>query len=129
MTTSSKKISKGLGDRVASLTKATRIDKLAKKVLGPDCGCDKRQAELNAMFPNFDVVQMDAEQRKQWEQVVEPAVHRNRFTPDDKRVMSALYADLFGIKWEPCNCSGSIRRIYARLKKVYLHSCHDETSI
>jgi hypothetical protein len=39
--------SKGLGDTIAKLTKATGIDKLAPK----DCGCKKRQDKLNKMFP------------------------------------------------------------------------------
>jgi len=46
---------KGLGDTVAAITKQLAIDKLAKavaKVAGKeDCGCDKRQAVLNKVFP------------------------------------------------------------------------------
>ena len=34
---------KGLGDTIASITKATRIDKL----VGEDCGCKQRQQKLN----------------------------------------------------------------------------------
>lgn len=47
--------SKGLGDTVAKITKATGIDKLAKtlsKAVGAeDCGCSRRQDKLNEMFP------------------------------------------------------------------------------
>ena len=32
--------SKGLGDTVAKITKATGIDKLVHKVVGEDCGCE-----------------------------------------------------------------------------------------
>ena len=39
--------SKGLGDSVEKILKATGIDKVAKKVLGDDCGCDKRKEALN----------------------------------------------------------------------------------
>ena len=35
--------SKGIGDDIAKFTKATGIDKLAKKVLGDDCGCEERR--------------------------------------------------------------------------------------
>ena len=45
--------SKGLGDDIAKFTKATGIDKLAKKVLGEDCGCEERRQKLNQMFPRF----------------------------------------------------------------------------
>lgn len=47
--------SKGLGDDIAKITKATRLDKfaeaVAKKLGKKDCGCKKRQEELNKLFP------------------------------------------------------------------------------
>ena len=43
--------SKGLGDTVAKITKATGIDKLVHKVVGEDCGCEDRQEALNKMVP------------------------------------------------------------------------------
>ena len=49
-----KKKSKGLGDTVAKITKATGIKKVVDtvaKATGRDCGCDKRQSTLNRLFP------------------------------------------------------------------------------
>lgn len=43
--------SKGLGDTIAKVTKATGIEAVVKKVAGEDCGCKKRQEKLNIMFP------------------------------------------------------------------------------
>ena len=43
--------SKGLGDTIAKITKATGIDKLVKFVAGEDCGCDERKEKLNKLFP------------------------------------------------------------------------------
>ena len=48
-----KKKSKGLGDTIAKITKATGIKKVvdkAVKATGKDCGCDKRQDTLNRFF-------------------------------------------------------------------------------
>ena len=46
--------SKGLGDSVEKITKATGIkrvvDKYAQKT-GKDCGCGSRKERLNRMFP------------------------------------------------------------------------------
>ena len=46
---------KGLGDTIASITKQTGIDKVAKFVAEKsgkkDCGCSRRQERLNKMFP------------------------------------------------------------------------------
>ena len=50
----SEKKSKGLGDQIAKLTKATGIDKLVHAVV-EDCGCEERRAKLNAQFPGRNV--------------------------------------------------------------------------
>jgi len=50
-TKSIQKPSKGLGDTVEKVLKATGIDKVAKFVLGEDCGCDERKKTLNHLFP------------------------------------------------------------------------------
>jgi len=47
--------SKGLGDSIAKVTAAAKLDVLAEKIankLGKeDCGCSQRQEKLNKMFP------------------------------------------------------------------------------
>ena len=42
---------RGLGDTVEKVFKKTGIDKVAKFILGEDCGCDKRKNWLNKQFP------------------------------------------------------------------------------
>jgi hypothetical protein len=45
----------GLGDTIARITAATRIDKLAQRIAkavgAKDCGCAERRELLNEMFP------------------------------------------------------------------------------
>jgi len=46
--------SKGLGDTIAKVTKATGIKKVVDTLstaTGKDCGCKKRQDTLNRLFP------------------------------------------------------------------------------
>ena len=47
--------SEGLGDTIAKITSATKLDKLAEKIAevagAEDCGCKARQSKLNQMFP------------------------------------------------------------------------------
>ena len=46
--------SKGLGDSIEKITKATGIMKavqIISKVVGKDCGCGKRKEDLNKSFP------------------------------------------------------------------------------
>ena len=44
------KASKGLGDSIEKVLKKTGIDKVAKKVLGDDCGCEERKQALNKIY-------------------------------------------------------------------------------
>jgi len=52
------KKSKGLGDTIEKITKATGIKKVVdtvSKAVGKDCGCGKRKETLNRLFPyNYD---------------------------------------------------------------------------
>lgn len=46
--------SKGLGDSIAKITKATGVKKLVdtvSKMTGKPCGCGQRQDNLNRKFP------------------------------------------------------------------------------
>ena len=47
--------SKGLGDSIQKITKATGINKMVNAINDArgvkDCGCKKRQASLNKLFP------------------------------------------------------------------------------
>ena len=43
--------STGLGDTVEKVLRKTGIAKVAKAVLGEDCGCENRQELLNDLFP------------------------------------------------------------------------------
>ena len=43
--------SRGLGDTLEKVFQKTGIDKVAKLVLGEDCGCDTRRDRLNKLFP------------------------------------------------------------------------------
>tara|TARA_R110001583_G_scaffold45502_3_gene143237 strand:+ start:82 stop:486 length:405 start_codon:yes stop_codon:yes gene_type:complete len=42
---------KGFGDTLERVFKKTGIDKVAKFVLGEDCGCESRRDKLNKLFP------------------------------------------------------------------------------
>jgi len=42
---------RGLGDTVEKVFKKTGVDKVAKFILGEDCGCDRRRDILNRLFP------------------------------------------------------------------------------
>ena len=46
--------SKGLGDTIEKITKATGIKQVVDKIskaTGKDCGCNKKKDKLNKLFP------------------------------------------------------------------------------
>ena len=42
---------KGLGDTIEKILKKTGVKYVVNKVLGEDCGCDKRKEKLNERIP------------------------------------------------------------------------------
>ena len=54
MSEDTKKKPEGLGDTIEEIPRATRIKNIVDHIsnkTGKDCGCAKRQAALNKMFP------------------------------------------------------------------------------
>jgi hypothetical protein len=51
MGTAKPRPSRGLGDTVAKIAKATGIKAVVKAVVGKDCGCAGRQKKLNDLLP------------------------------------------------------------------------------
>lgn len=51
-------VSRGLGDDIKKITRATGLDQLSKRIaeiLDEDCGCDKRQEWLNDKTKNWPI--------------------------------------------------------------------------
>jgi|TARA_R100000482_G_C4997249_1_gene89987 hypothetical protein len=116
--------SKGLGDDIAKFTKATGIDKLAKKVLGDDCGCEERRQKLNQLFPRFkNIRQFTQDEIKIYEEVI-PIIEKNqRLNREEKTIINSLYKGIFGQNPQWKSCSPCNRQIMDNLKKVYEKSC------
>ena len=112
--------SKGLGDRIASFTKATGIDKAVKSVV-KDCGCEERRAKLNAIFPgkNVEMSEMDV---KLYEELL-PAIQRGRLSRLQSRDMYGIFNRTFNAMEKPCNCTGKNKRMVEKLKQAYDYTC------
>ncbi len=113
------KRSKGLGDSVEKVLKATGIDKVAKKVLGDDCGCEERKKKLNQMFPYSR--QFTVDEMKIYEEVM--ARTKGTITREDQGIMVKLYNKVFNANKQTSSCGSCVQSTLAKLKKVYDNSC------
>ena len=113
-------MSKGLGDSVEKVLKATGIDKVAKKILGEDCGCDERKKKLNQMFPYARPFTED--ELSIYESVL-PRLKGGTITREDQATLVRLYNKVFNANKKPSSCSSCVQQTLAKLAKVYVNSC------
>ena len=119
------KQSKGLGDTISKITKATGIDKVAKKVLGDDCGCEERRKKLNQMFPYHNVRQFTEDEIKIYEEVT-GRMQGDRLSGPDQAILVRLFNKVFGTNKKPTSCGSCVRETLGQLKGVYKNSCTNE---
>ena len=117
--------SKGLGDTIEKITKATGIDKVAKAVLGDDCGCDERKEKLNKMFPYNKVRQFTEDELKIYEEVL-PRLKSGTIKGQDQATLVKLYNKVFNANKKPSSCTSCVQQTLAKLAKVYVNSCKNE---
>ena len=116
--------SKGLGDTIAKITKATGIDKVAKKVLGDDCGCEERKEKLNKMFPYANVRQFTEDEMSIYESVL-PRI-KGTVSGQDQATLVKLYNKAFNSNKKTSSCGSCVQQTLAQLAKVYVNSCKIE---
>ena len=116
--------SKGLGDSVEKVLKATGIDKVAKKVLGDDCGCEERKEALNKMFPYANVRQFTDDEISIYESVI-PRI-KGTISGQDQATLVKLYNKVFNSNKKTSSCGSCVQQTVAQLAKVYVNSCKIE---
>lgn len=109
--------STGLGDTVEKVFRKTGIDKVAKAVLGEDCGCDKRQELLNNIFPYGKYNAPTDEELD----IIEWLFERGRSTISGSMVKEvySVYNRIFNDKLQPTNCSSCFKPVKQKLLKIH----------
>ena len=109
--------SKGLGDTIAKVTKATGIDKAVKFVAGEDCGCEERQEKLNQLF-SYDVPECLEENEynflKRFFNNIPTTIN-----VDTQKQLLSIHNRIFASKLKLTSCSSCVKRLIKRLKKVF----------
>lgn len=109
--------SKGLGDTIAKVTKATGIDKAVKFVAGEDCGCSERQEKLNELF-SYDVPECLNEREytylKRFFSNIPVTISK-----DTQQKLLDINNRIFKRQEQLSSCSSCVKRLIKRLRKVF----------
>jgi len=109
--------STGLGDTVEKVFRKTGIDKVAKAVLGDDCGCDKRQELLNYLFPYKKYNAPTDEELDIIEWLFTDA--KNTISGSMVKEVYSVYNRIFNDKIRPTNCSSCFKPVKQKLLKIH----------
>lgn len=110
--------SKGLGDTVEKVFKATGIDKVAKFILGDDCKCDERKEKLNKLFP-YKKLSCLVEDEYNFLTNFFEVKHREAINPSEQIKFLTIYNRVFGVNEEPTQCGSCWREFIGNMKKIY----------
>jgi len=112
-----KKKSKGLGDSIEKVTKATGIKKLVKFVAGEDCGCDKRKEKLNKLFSYGKVECLEEDEYKTLKVWFDKK--RSTVNPSEQQDLRKVYNRVFNKNSSPSSCGSCVRDMVDRLRTLY----------
>lgn len=112
--------SKGLGDSIEKITKATGIKQATDWIfdkLGKDCGCDARKEKLNQMFPYKDPLCLDEEEYmylKGFFKIEKDVVNVN----EQKRLLE-IHNRVFKTNKKQSTCGSCVRGLVETMRNLY----------
>jgi len=112
-----KKQAEGLGDTVENILEATGIAKVAKWVMGEDCGCDARKEKLNELWRYKRPECLTESEYDYLHKFYNRG--RNSVTPNEQREILKIYNRVLHEKMQPTSCGSCLREIVNKLEKLY----------
>lgn len=109
--------SKGLGDTIAKITKATGIDKAVKFLAGEDCGCEERKEKLNELFPYNKPMCLNEQEYNVLKSFFER--DSNIVTIEDQKSLIPVSNRIFREVKNTTSCGSCVRGLVDRLRAVY----------
>lgn len=108
--------SKGLGDDIEKITKATGIKKLVKFIAGEDCGCDERKNKLNKIFRHNKLECLNEEEYDYLTEFF--SKNKNVLNNEEINKLYEISNRVFNKNNKPSSCSSCVRTVTLRLKKL-----------
>ena len=112
-----KKESKGLGDTVEKITKATGVEKVVKFMFGKDCKCDERKEKLNKWFPYTEVECLTHKEYKYLDGIF--SRNKSVVSAEEQNEMLIISNRVFNQNKKKSNCSSCVRTMLNNLKRIY----------
>jgi hypothetical protein len=109
--------SEGLGDTVEKFLEVTGIAKVAKWLLGEDCGCDERKAKLNQLFPYKKALCLEENEFSYLDEWFNK--NTDRVTPIEQIELFKIHSRVFQVRNELTSCPSCVLERIADLRKVY----------
>jgi hypothetical protein len=107
----------GLGDTVEKVLEATGIAKVAKWILGEDCGCDERKEALNKLFTYRRKIECLQEHEYLFLKDFF-TFNKSRLKPTEQSSLLRIYNRVFNQRQEPSGCPDCWKRILNDLQKI-----------
>jgi hypothetical protein len=112
-----KKQAEGLGDTVENILEVTGIAKVAKWVLGEDCGCEERKQKLNELWRYTKPECLTEDEYKYLDDFYTNL--KSSVSPNQQRELLKIYNRVFKQRMQPTSCGSCVREIVNKLNKLY----------
>ena len=112
-----KKKAEGLGDTVENILEVTGIAKVAKWVLGEDCGCEERKQKLNDLWRYKKPECLTEDEYKYLDTFFNRGT--SSVKPSEQRELLKIYNRVLHEKQQPTSCGSCLRDIVNKLNQLY----------
>ena len=112
--------SKGLGDSIEKITKATGIKAATDYIfdkLGVDCKCDERKEKLNKLFPYKKIECMTEEEYNFLKQFFKRRT--NKLSSEAQQHLLKIHNRVFNQNREMTSCSSCVKELINTMQKLY----------
>lgn len=113
----------GLGDTVEQVLEATGIAKVAKFVLGEDCGCEERKKRLNELLPYRKPECLTEDEFNYLDE--SQVLSKNAIKPSEQDAILKIFNRVFKKNQEPTNCATCLKEIISQLNIIYTEYKND----
>ena len=109
--------SEGLGDTVEKVLEVTGVAKVAKWLLGEDCGCDERKEKLNELFPYRKMLCLEENEFTYLDEWF--SKNTDIVRPIEQIELFKIHSRVFQVRNELTSCPTCVAERIADLRIVY----------